>query len=134
MFACTIAKGFASAFPDVCKTPAGPAVVPVPYTNVAQMSAAKGNSVARKVFFDGAKAVMVKSKLAQSRMNEPGTLGGAISNKNMAPAAFKKGSAVLFIEGAAAVFMGSPTLQNGNPFNAVGSVVSPSQKKVMIRR
>jgi hypothetical protein len=36
--------------------------------------------------------------------------------------------------GAAAVFMGCMTMQNGNPFNAVGSVVTPSQKKVMIRR
>jgi len=133
MFACTIAKGTASALPDVCKTPAGSAVAPVPYTNVAQLTAARGNTVARKVFFDGAKAVTVKSKLAQSRMNEPGSLGGVVSNKNMAAAAFKKGSSVLFIEGAAAVFMGSPTLQNGNPFNAVGSIVSPSQTKVMVR-
>ena len=29
------AKGIAFAFPDVCLTPAGPAVAPVPYPNVA---------------------------------------------------------------------------------------------------
>jgi len=134
MFACTIAKGMASAFPDACKTVVGPATVPVPYTNLAQMAAADGKSVAKKVFFDGAKAVTIKSKISQSRANEPGALGGVVSNKNMAPAAFKKGSTVLFIEGAAAVFMGSTTVQNGNPFNALGSVISPSQTKVMIRR
>lgn len=134
MFVCTIAKGTASALPDACKTQVGTAVVPIPYTNLAQMTAAKGNSVAKKVFFDGAKAMMVKTRISQSSMNEPGALGGVVSNKNVAPAGFKKGSTALFIEGAAAVFMGSPTVQNGNPPNAVGSVISPSQTKVAVRR
>lgn len=52
----------------------------------------------------------------------------------MAPACFKKGSTVLFVEAGAAVFMGCPTMQDGKPFKAMGSVIIPSQKKVMLRR
>jgi len=99
-----------------------------------RVTAADGGTVAKKVFFEGAKAMMVKSKVSQTMANEPGALGGVVSGKNMAPAAFKKGSGVLFIEGAAAVFMGCPTVQNGNPFNAMGAVIVPSQQTVMIRR
>jgi len=35
MFANTQMMGMDMAFPDVCLTPAGPAVVPVPYPNIA---------------------------------------------------------------------------------------------------
>ena len=134
MYACTKAKGTASAFPDACKTQAGPAVVPVPYTNIAQMKMSNAKSAAKKVFIDGANALTIKTKIPQSKMNEPGTLGGIVSNKNMGPAGFTAGSTILFIEGAAAVLMGSPTKQNGNPQNAVGSVTAPSQTKLMVMR
>lgn len=134
MFVCTIAKGKSSAFPDVCKTQAGPAVIPAPYTNMAQMKMTDGKLAARKVFIDGGKAITVRSRIKQSMMNEPGTLGGVVSGKNRAAAGFKKGSSILFIEGAAAVHVGSPTMQNGNPFNALGAVIAPSQTVVTVRR
>lgn len=134
MFICTKAKGIASAFPDTCKTPAGPSVVPVPYTNLGQMNMANARTSSRKVFIDGANALTVKTKIPQTRMNEPGTAGGIVSNKNMGPAGFVSGSTILFIEGAAAVRMGSPTKQNGNPSNAQGSVISPSQTKVTVSK
>jgi len=134
MYACTNAKGTASAFPDTCKTPAGPSVVPVPYTNIAQMKTANARTSAKKVFIDGANALTIKTKIPQSRMNEPGTAGGVVSNKNMGSAGFTAGSTILFIEGAAAVRMGSPTKQNGSPQNAVGSVIAPSQTKLMVMR
>ena len=35
MFANTQMMGMDMAFPDVCLTPAGPAVVPIPYPNIA---------------------------------------------------------------------------------------------------
>jgi hypothetical protein len=134
MYVCTKAKGIASAFPDTCKTPAGPSVVPVPYTNIAQMNMANAKTSAKKVFIDGANALTIKTKIPQTKMNEPGTAGGVVSNKNMGSAGFTKGSTVLFIEGAAAVHMSSPTKQNGNPQNAVGSVISPSQTKFTVMR
>jgi hypothetical protein len=134
MFVCTNAKGMASAFPDTCKTPAGPAVVPVPYTNLAQMKMANAKTLSKKVFIDGANALTIKTKIPQTKMNEPGTAGGVVSNKNMGPAGFVSGSTILFIEGTAAVRMGSPTKQNGNPPNAQGSVIAPSQTKLTVSR
>ena len=34
--------GMSIAFPDVCKTPIGPAVVPIPYPNIGKSSDASG--------------------------------------------------------------------------------------------
>ena len=38
--------GMSIAFPDVCKTPAGPAVVPIPYPNVGKASDTSGGPAA----------------------------------------------------------------------------------------
>lgn len=133
MFVCTVADGKASGFPDACYTPAGTSVVSVPYQNLALLNQADGNTVAQKVFIDGAKAMNLKTTIKQSIMNEAGTQGGVVSAKNRGPASFQQGSMILFIEGAAAVMMGSPTGQNGNPFNTLGAVTAPSQTIFMCK-
>ncbi|GFK93457.1 hypothetical protein NNJEOMEG_01290 [Fundidesulfovibrio magnetotacticus] len=133
MFATTNETGMAGAFPDVCLTPAPPAPdpVPIPYQNMAMMQNAKGSTCASKVFVKGAKAVTLKTEIAQSVGDEPGTAGGVASGRIQGPCRFTSGSLKVVIEGEAAVFQGSATKQNGDNPNTVGVVSNPSQTTVM---
>ncbi len=77
------AKGIAFAFPDVCKTPAGPAVVPVPYPNVAQLNQANPvSNLGGKALLVGPAGdpVLLKDGLVpNSTGDEAGTLLGVKS-------------------------------------------------------
>jgi hypothetical protein len=124
-------KGMAGAFPDVCKTPAPPVgQVPIPYQNLAMMQNAKGNTCAQKVFVLGAKALTMKTVIAQSVGDEPGVGQGVVSNCVQGPAGFTTGSMKVYIEGSQGIYQGSMTKQNGDNPNCVGAVNNPSQTKV----
>ncbi len=132
MFALTNEAGMAGAFPDLCLTPAPPAPnpVPVPYQNLAMLQNAKGDTCAKKVYVTGAKALTMKTVIAQSVGNEPGVNEGMVSGTIQGPAKFTSGSMKVYIEGSKAVFQGSMTAQNGDNPNCVGVVNNPSQTKV----
>jgi hypothetical protein len=70
--------GFTVAFPDVCKTPAAPGPIPIPYPNIAQTAKAKQS--ATKVKLQG-KAVTQKSTFSRSAGDEAGGIGGFKSSK-----------------------------------------------------
>jgi phage tail tape-measure protein len=126
-------KGQCVAFPDVCKTPAGPAVVPVPYPNMAQLNQTKMPTASKTVFLVGKNAVTENSEITMSSGDEAGSLGGVISGAIKGPCKFKLGSSVVFIEGYAAAYCGSLIGQNGNNNNApIGTQVAPSQNKVFV--
>lgn len=71
--------GMSLVFPDVCKTPAPPAPpIPIPYPNTGK--SADTSQGTTKVEADG-NMIMVKSaKYMMSIGDEPGSIGGIISN------------------------------------------------------
>jgi hypothetical protein len=130
--ASTNGGGQCFAFPDVCKTPVGPSVVPIPYPNVAMNTQAKGGTCAKKVKICKKKAVVVGTEIAMSSGDEAGTAGGGVvSGKFKGPAKFLTGYQKVLIEGKVAAFLTSVTGQNGTAANIVGAQVAPSQTKVL---
>jgi uncharacterized Zn-binding protein involved in type VI secretion len=67
--------------PDVCKTPSPGGPVPVPYPNIAQSGTLTDGT--KTVKTDGQMAAIKGSKYASSNGDEPGTVGGVVSNVNM---------------------------------------------------
>lgn len=79
-------NGMTIAFPDVCKTPAGPAVVPIPYPNIAKSGdTAKGS---KTVKCDGNPICLKDSNFSMSNGDEAGSLMGVASNKIKGKAEF----------------------------------------------
>lgn len=129
MFAVTKENGQLMAMPDVCLTPAPPAPpIPIPYPNVGMPQ--MGNPVTTKVLINGMPALTKASKISPTNGDQGGVNQGAVSGKIMGPAEFVMGSTKVKLEGNPAVFLGNMTKQNDG--NAVGSVLAPSQNKVMI--
>lgn len=131
MFGSSKGGGQCFAIPDVCKTPTPGGPVPIPYPNIAMVQQASSGSCSSKVKIMGQPACTIKTEIPMSSGDEPGTLGGVVSNKFKGPAKFKKGSSKVTIEGAAAAYMTSMAGQNGGSnANAMGMQVAPSQAKV----
>jgi len=129
MFATTKEKGQLFAMPDTCKTPTPGGPVPTPYPNTAMPQ--MGNPATTKVLINGMPALTKASKIQPTNGDQSGTAGGGVmSGKIMGPAEFIMGSTKVKLEGNPAVFMGNQTKQNDG--NAVGSILAPSQNKVMI--
>lgn len=79
-------NGVTICFPDVCKTPTPGGPVPIPYPNIAMSSdTAKGT---KKVKCDGNPTCVKDSNFRMSTGDEPGTVGGVISNKVKGKAEF----------------------------------------------
>jgi hypothetical protein len=92
-------SGIATAFPDVCKTPAPPApFVPIPYPNVAKSSdTADGSSTVK---CDGNPICLKDSNFSTSTGDEAGTAGGGVvSNKTKGKAEFVNFSFDVKVEG-----------------------------------
>jgi uncharacterized Zn-binding protein involved in type VI secretion len=129
MFLCSMQGGSLLAFPDVCKVPAPPGPpVPTPFPNTAMPQMASG--AASKVLVCGMPALTTGSSIPSSNGDEAGTAGGVTSGNIMGKASFVKGSTKVMLQGKPAVSLGATTQQNGT--NASGSVLAPSQTKVMV--
>lgn len=90
-------NGVTIAFPDVCKTPTPAGPVPIPYPNVARSSnTAKGT---KKVKCDGNSVCIKNSNFSTSVGDEPGSIGGIISNKTKGKAEFVNASFNVKFEG-----------------------------------
>lgn len=73
--------GMSIVFPDVCKTPAAPSPLPIPYPNIGQSSdTSQGPSTVKT---DGEMPMVKGAKYSKSSGDEAGTLGGVISSVNM---------------------------------------------------
>jgi len=104
-----------SAVPDVCKTPTPGGPVPIPYPNLAMDS----NLVdgAASVQIEGNPVTNVKSKISTSTGDEPGTVGGIMSNVNKGTCTWKMGSPDVKAEGESVVRFLDTSFHNGNGFN-----------------
>lgn len=115
---------------DVCKTPAGTAVVPVPYPNIAMLPMAIKTPV--KIFAVKKPPIHLASSVPSTTGDEAGTLGGVVSGVVKGPASFTVGSPTVLFEGMPVVRLTSTTIQNGASPNTVGVVSVPSQVIVNI--
>lgn len=111
--------GICFAFPDVLKTPTPGGPVPMPYPNIAQLSAA--DPVADNVTAGGKPVVHEGSEISSSTGGEPGSGGGVKAPKHLGACTFKGFSGTVKVNGKKVVRQGDTTEQNGG--NATGSVM-----------
>ena len=130
--ATTVAGGLLMAAPDVCKTPMPPVgqPVPIPYPNTAQPMLA--SPFAANVLVSAMPAVHQQSVIPMSNGNEAGVAGGMASAVIVGPARFTTASVKVHVGSMPVVRLTDTTAQNGMSQNAVGTVVTPSQTKVLI--
>lgn len=96
--------------PDVCKTPVGSAVVPIPYPNIGKSSdTAKGP---KSVKTDGAMPMVKKAIYSKSTGDEPGVQKGIISGKVTGECEFMMYSFDVKFEGKNVCRMGDPLFHN----------------------
>jgi hypothetical protein len=105
--------------PDVCKTPAAPSPVPVPYPNIAEDS--NGTDGTTTVKADGSAVLVKDSKISLSTGDEAGSLGGVVSSKFKGAAKFITYSFDVKYEGKNVCRHLDSTLMNGNGFNDNGT-------------
>ncbi|MEP7125771.1 MAG: DUF4150 domain-containing protein [Byssovorax sp.] len=104
-------SGVATAFPDVCKTPAPPAPpIPIPYPNVAlSADTAQGSS---DVKCDGNPIMLQGSNFSKSTGDEAGSVGGVVSGQIKAKAEFINFSFDVMVEGKPVPRLGDMMVQN----------------------
>ena len=113
--------------PDVCKTPAAPSPVPIPYPNIAQDSSTADGS--KTVKFDGNPIMLKTSNFSTSSGDEAGNAGGGIaSSKFKGKAKFVSYSFDVKVEGKNVCRHLDMTLMNGNGFNDNGNYTKKSSK------
>lgn len=120
------------AVPDVCKTPAGPSMVPMVYPNEAETNTSVPGQL--KVVVMSQPAHNQATLTPVSKGDQAGTGLGMLSNLVMGPVAPAAGSSNLFLGPAPAIKMATPTKQNGINANVPGLTVSPSQMKLQSLR
>ena len=130
--------GTVTAFPDVCKTPAGSAVVPIPYPNIAKSGdLAKGS---KTVKINGAPVCLSDSEFSTSTGDEAGSAKGLASGTTKGKAFPLNYSFDVKIEGKSVVrnldlFIGNnrntppaPIMQ-AQPIPVIAAVVAQPEKK-----
>ncbi|MCC8939661.1 DUF4150 domain-containing protein [Bradyrhizobium sp. Arg62] len=120
------------AFPDVCKTPSGPTLVPTPYPNVTVNTTAIPTQ--SRCLIMCMPAHNMTTERATSIGDNAGVGLGVISRVVMGPGRAKAGSDNLSIGGSPAAKMGMSTKQNGANPNALGLSISPSQTRLTAQR
>jgi hypothetical protein len=102
--------GMSIAFPDVCKTPAAPSPLPIPYPNLGMASdTSQGPSTVKT---DGEMPMVKGAKYSRSSGDEAGTLGGVASSVNMSECEFMMYSFDVKFEGNNVCRMGDPLFHN----------------------
>jgi hypothetical protein len=123
MYVVTMESGTTFAMPDVCKTQIGPAVVPIPYPNVAEMM--MGDPPADTVLIGGVPPLTKMSKIPISEGDDTGEDGGIISETFIQEVQFETCSLTVTFQGKPAVCLMDAI--TANKMNAEGMVDSPSQ-------
>jgi len=110
-------------FPDVCLTPVGPAVVPIPYPNFALTAQAAVFSPIVRV--SGVHALNLGSMIPMTFGDEPGVAHWTVKG----PGRYVMGNPIVFVDRLPAINLTCPTMGNtGN--NALGAVLVPSAVNV----
>ncbi len=116
-----------STLPDVCLTPAGSGMAPIPYTNTSFITTlTKGTHSVRA---DGGNMIANKgSEQASSVGDEPGTGGGVISGVNKDRATWLSWSPDVFMEGKPACRLTDKMLLNRGNTVSIGGHWDPKIK------
>lgn len=117
------------AFPDVCLTPVGPAIVPIPYPNF-NMST-MGIPTQFRFFVQCMPGHNMTTNRSISMGDNGGLSLGLLSGLVMALGAALMGCFKFFVGGPPATKMTMPTKQNGVSPNAFGTSLSPSQIRLL---
>ena len=128
MFANTQMMGMDMAFPDVCLTPAGPAMVPIPYPNIAMGPTAIPNQVIVNIMAMPAHNLGTETPLTNG--DEAGVGLGVESGMIMGPSHHVTGANTVLFDGKPATRLTSTSVQNSN--NAPGVRLVPSQMMVLL--
>ena len=97
-------------FPDICKTPVGPSVVPIPYPNLGQSSdTSKGP---KSVQVDGQMPMVKGAQYSTSSGDEAGTAKGIASGTTKGICEFMMYSFDVEFEGRNACRLGDPLFHN----------------------
>ena len=102
--------GLSTVFPDVCKTPAAPSPIPIPYPNIGMASDTSQGPT--KVKTDGKMPMVKGAKYSRSSGDEAGTLGGVVSGVNMNVCEYMMYSFDVKFEGKNVCRMGDPMWHN----------------------
>jgi hypothetical protein len=128
MFANTQMMGMDMAFPDVCLTPAGPAVVPIPYPNIAMGPTAIPSQTIVMIMAMPAHNLATVTPLTNG--DNAGVMMGVASGLVMGPSRHLTGSFTVLFGGVPATRLTSMSLQNST--NAPGARLVPSQPTVLL--
>lgn len=128
MFANTQMMGTDIGFPDVCLTPVGPAVAPIPYPNIAM--GPMGVPAAYNVLFMCTPAHNMATMIPMTNGDNAGVALGVASGLVMGPARHLTGAFTVLVGGMPATRMTSMALQNST--NCPGVRLVPSQVKVLL--
>ena len=128
MFANTQMMGMDLGFPDVCLTPAGPVVVPIPYPNIAMGPTAIPNQM--KVMIMAMPAHNLGTQIPLTNGDNAGVATGVASGTVMGPSKHLMGSFTVLFDGMPATRLTSMSLQNST--NAPGCRLVPSQPTVLL--
>lgn len=99
-----------NAAPDVCKTPVGSSVVPIPYPNISQSSTLTRGSKSVKI--NAQPAALKDSKFATSNGDQAGSVGGIISGVTGKETEFLSYSFDVKIEAKSVVRFADMTIHN----------------------
>jgi hypothetical protein len=128
MFANTQMMGMDMAFPDVCLTPAGIAVVPIPYPNIAMSPTAIPSQTT--VMIMAMPAHNLGTITPMTNGDNAGISLGVASGTVMGPSRHLTAAFTVLFGGMPATRLTSMSLQNST--NAPGARLVPSQTTVML--
>lgn len=102
--------GMSVVFPDVCKTPIGNSIVPIPYPNIGKSSdTVKGP---KSVKTDGKMPMVKGSKYSKSTGDEAGSSKGVVSGTTKGECEFMMYSFDVKFEGKNVCRLGDPLFHN----------------------
>lgn len=102
--------GQSTVFPDVCKTPVGPAVVPIPYPNLGQASDTTNGP--KSVTVDGQMPMVKGAQYSTSTGDEAGSAKGVGSGTTQGVCEFMMYSFDVKLEGKNVCRLGDPLFHN----------------------
>lgn len=131
--ASTKGGGMSFSFPNVCKTPAAPSPLPIPYPSIGQCSDANGDTCTKKVKILNKAVLHKSSEISSTKGDQPGTLKGVVSSTTSDKATYKTSASKVLVEGNEIVTHLKMVAQNGSNANSPpGTQVAPSQMTVIV--
>ncbi len=116
--------------PDVCKTPVGPAVVPMPYPNIGMSVQANPGAIVDNVLLVAMPALNIGTTILMTNGDQAGVLLGVASNMIMGEASFVTSSLKVMVGGKPAVRMNDMTMHNSK--NTMGAALMPGAQTVVL--